>query len=338
MTSCNFDVYCENGVLKGDGLCFAQCCITGNVCDACKKITYKYFVKDSRVKIVIGVTYGSLALDCPLPPDLGIPGSWECVEFKEPNYPYTITERRCLFVGTECLCNIPDGLIEELRGIIEASCDKFFGPARIDVAGTEFCCVGCCKPINGDTPFAATSFDCRNFTDVYFGRGSSGDNQFYPCGCNELGEPIINGDCSYEEPGGKIGGCCSKAEIAYELLNPECSGINTVGTGDCPEFIQLSKLCNKEPEDVLVNPEGFPDYCNIQPSEPRTIDIDPEILFPVDDPTSDCCEITCCSGGCPTLTTSILRKKIIGNRLKLKLNKKEIIRRIRKNIRKRRIR
>jgi hypothetical protein len=338
MTTCNFDVYCENGVLKGDGLCFVQCCLTGNICDACKKITYEYFVTDNRKKIVVGYVLFSPAIPtCPHDGfDLGIPGSWECVEIREPNYPYKLNEVRCVFYGSDCLCDAGD-LITQIAEELEEKlieCSNGAG-AGVDQVGLEDCCIGCCKPSNDDPPFASTNSDCARLADDQ-------SAAWYPCGCDESGEPINiedDNDCSYEEPEGeKIGGCCSKATINYELLNPECSGINTAGGGECPEFIQLSKLCNKEPENILITPEGFPNYCNIQPSDPRTISIIPEILLSVEHPTSDCCEITCCNGACPTLTTSILRKKIIGNKLKLKLNKKEIIRRIRNNIRKRRTR
>ena len=41
--TCNFNVYCEDGILKGDGLCFAECCINGNICDTCDKIIATYY-------------------------------------------------------------------------------------------------------------------------------------------------------------------------------------------------------------------------------------------------------------------------------------------------------
>jgi hypothetical protein len=317
--TCNFNVYCEDGILKGDGLCFAECCINGNICDTCDKIIATYYSEDTRAKIIVSANYFSPALYCPTPPDLGLGGSWECVDIGG----YTITERRCTYTSEECLCEINEELIQELTDLIEGSCPDAFGIgiARIDEFGLDTCCIGCCKPSNGDPPFPSTESDCaRDANDQ--------SAEWGPCGCID-GE-FIDGGCNYTEPGGeKIGGCCYKSDIEIYLENEVCGGITSLSECGNEIKIGLNKACDQNSEIININ-SNFPEICEVD--YPTSSTVDPKSITNLPPPSSECCSFECCSVVCVKNTASLIRKRIIGNKLRIKLNKAELIRRIRNKI------
>lgn len=329
MTTCNFDVYCENGVLKGDGLCFVQCCSTGNICDSCQDIDLKYFIKDARQLLLAYATYVGPALSCSYPPpDLGYGGSWSCKEFYTIDG-YTLTEVRCYYKSNcfDCADELPN--IGDIVNAIYASCGQSgFNPG----ANYYNCCEGCC--VENGSKYPADTITCNKIIEYFL--GENGDiGTFHACGCDSEG-PLPESclaDPPYAEPpdGEKIGGCCSNANVKLTLNNNNnCAGLILADEGEeCPNEIGLSKICDKEPETVNID-RTFPDYCEID--YPTSITVDPETITSLPYPFSNCCDIECCGGSCNRITYSLLKKRIIGNKLKIKLNKAEIIRRIRNKI------
>lgn len=324
MTTCNFDVYCENGVLKGDGLCFVQCCSTGNICDTCDKIHVDYYSQDTTAKIIIFVRYVGSYLGC-TPPETEY-GEWSCEEvyFPPPGTPYSgdpyLVEKRCT-LETDCLCDAGSIIMEIVNSINECKPNGPSDPGPGTVTNTyEYCCIGCCKPSNGDPPFASTQSDCPRLADDQ-------SAEWGPCGCID-GEFIDDG-CNYTEPEGeKIGGCCSTSYAEFTLENDICGGLTLLE--QCPNVtLGLSKLCDSNSENVTVI-SNFPSDCEV--NYPTSISIDPSIEYIIPEPSSNCCSFTCCSVVCEKNAASLIKKRIIGNKIKLKINKAELIRRIRNKI------